>query len=432
MSGGVGNFIRYIFFFYSVILISCDSDKRNKEALLFWSSNNAEEIEFTQQVISDWNNQNPGEPINFQPIPEGQSSEEIILAAVVGETTPDIYANMWPGDVETYAEARKLIPLDTLDGFLEFIYQRCDSSLIDEVTSSDGHIYQVPWKMNPLMMIYNKNIIEQLGLEKSPGTYSEYFEASEKFKKDRNGDGYVDQWFGFTSVKIIWRERLMNFYPLYLAASGGASLIENNKAAFNNQYAIDVFAFLGELYKKEYYSKERLSARQDVFLASDIATKITGPWAIANADKYKPEGFEYGFAPLPVPDNFEGPIYSSADPKNIVIFDTCEKPEIAWQFLRTMIEGKNDLLLLTLTNQLPQRKNLLEDPEFAEFFLSHPMMIPFAEQAKYVRGVDNSTVLKEVFDLISQEYEVSVIYGLKSPEDAINDAAKAVNLLFTK
>ena len=56
-------------------------------------------------------------------------------------------------------------------------------------------------------------------------------------------------------------------------------------------------------------------------------------------------------------------------------------------------------------------------------------MIPFAEQAKYVRGVDNSKVLKEVLDLISQEYESSVIYGLKSPEQAINDAAKAVNLL---
>ena len=54
----------------------------------------------------------------------------------------------------------------------------------------------------------------------------------------------------------------------------------------------------------------------------------------------------------------------------------------------------------------------------------------FAEQAKYVKGTDASPVLKEVFDLISQEYEACVIYGVKSPEDAVKDAADAVNLLF--
>ena len=69
---------------------------------------------------------------------------------------------------------------------------------------------------------------------------------------------------------------------------------------------------------------------------------------------------------------------------------------------------------------------------FMEFFENNPMMVQFAEQAKHVKGVDNSMVLKEVLDLISQEYEASVIYGIKSPEDAINDAARAVDLLFLK
>lgn len=415
-----------------VVLQSCGFKNDNQDNIFLWSSNNAGEIAFTSKVISDWNQAHPKEQIDFQPIPEGQSSEEIILAAVVGRTTPDIYASMWPGDVALFADAKKLVPLDTLDGFLDFIYQRCDSSLIEEITSNDGHIYQIPWKMNPLMMIYNKKIINQLGFETSPGTYSEYLEAAEKFKKDKDGDGYVDQWIGYTEVKVIWHQRLMNFYPLYLAASGGAPLIKNNKAAFNNQHAIDVFAFLGELYKNEYYSKEQLRAGQDIFLARKIATKITGPWEIRHVNKFKQEGFEFGFAPIPVPDHYQGPVYSSADSKSIVIFDTCDKPQTAWDFLRFMINSENDLLLLKLSNQLPQRKNLLSNPIFMEFFENNPMMVPFAEQAKYVKGVDNSPILKEALDLISQEYEASVIYGVKSPEDAINDAAKAVNLLFSK
>ena len=60
--------------------------------------------------------------------------------------------------------AKVLIPLDTLKGFLDFIYERCDSAVIKEITSSDGHIYQVPWKVNPIMTIYNKNIFAANGI----------------------------------------------------------------------------------------------------------------------------------------------------------------------------------------------------------------------------------------------------------------------------
>jgi len=90
-----------------VVLQACSFKNDNQGNLLFWSSNNAPEIEFTRKVISDWNQAHPDVQIDFQPVPEGQSSEEIILAAVVGRTTPDIYANMWPGDVAIYADAKK-------------------------------------------------------------------------------------------------------------------------------------------------------------------------------------------------------------------------------------------------------------------------------------------------------------------------------------
>ena len=53
----------------------------------------------------------------------------------------------------------------------------------------------------------------------------------------------------------------------------------------------------------------------------------------------------------------------------------------------------------------------------------------FAEQSKYIKGTDVSPVLKEIFDMISQEYEACVIYGTKTPKQAINDAAKSVSLL---
>ena len=422
--------MKRIYLLLLVLFIGCNSSKDEKEnTLLFWSSNNRGEIEFTEFFVAQWNKKQETK-VRFQPIPEGQSSEEVILASVVGKTTPDIYANMWQGSVEMYAKAGVLVPLDTLEGFTEFIKARCTKKVVEEITSSDGHIYQVPWKINPIMTIYNKRLISDFGLHKLPNTYNEYLETGEIIKKDKDNDGYIDQWFGYTAVKVIWYERLMNFYPLYIAAADGGELIKDNKAAFNNEYGVGVFRFLQELYQKEYYSKERLTAGQDRFITEGFFTKWIGPWEIRHVEKFKQrDDFEISFYPMQVPKDHKGPIYTYSDPKNIVIFNTCKQPQEAWNFIKTLIDKEGDKKLLEITTQLPNRKNLEKDSAFQEYFKFHPKMKIFAKQANYLKGVDNCEIIVEVFDIISQEYEACVIYNKKTPEQAIEDAEKAVNNL---
>ena len=405
------------------------SNDQNDDTLLFWSSNNRGEIEFSEYFVKQWN-ANQETKIKFQPVPEGQSSEEVILASVVGKTTPDIYANMWQGSVEMYAKAGVLVPLDTLEGFTEFIKARCSKKVLKEITSSDGHIYQVPWKINPIMTIYNKRLLSDFGLSKLPNTYDEYFKAGEKIKADKDNDGYIDQWVGYTAVKVIWYERLMNFYPLYIAASDGGALIKDNKADFNNEYGVGVFRFLQELYQKEFFSKERLTAGQDRFITEDLITQWKGPWEIRHVNKFKErDDFEFGFYPMQVPKEHKGPVYTYSDPKNIVVFNTCENPQKAWEFIKTLIDKEGDKKLLEITTQLPNRKNLETEEIFQDYFEKNPKMKVFAKQANYLKGIDNCEVIVEVFDIISQEYEACVIYNKKTPEKAIEDAAKAVNNL---
>lgn len=421
----------YIALFYSVICVcGCRSQNQDRKgSLIYWSSNNSDEITFAREIVEKWNRQNPYKPLVFQPVPEGQSSEEVILAAVVGGTTPDIYSNMWQGDVELYARSGKLIPLDTLPGFKEYIYARCDSSVVKEVTSTDGHIYQIPWKINPIMLIYNKKLFESAGFTNPPSTYSEFREAAKRIKQVDPNSGYPNRWIGYAEVEVTWWQRLFDFYPIYLAASNGAPLIENNKVVFNNKYAVETFAFLKSLFDSSYFPRERLSARQDPFLSSDIATRFTGPWEIIHADRFKPAGFEYGFTGLPVPDDFKGNAFTYGDTKNIVIFNTCPNPNLAWQLIKFMTSKENDLLFLKRTNQIPRRKDLTSDKLFLDYFSTSPQMMNFARQAKFVRGPDNCPVLKEVFDAISQQYEACVVYSKKSPEQAISDAARNAAIL---
>ncbi len=410
---------------------SCgNSTVRNKE-LLFWCSNNNQEIKLCTSIKDKWNTAHKDVPVHMQPIPEGQSSEEVILAAVVGKSAPDIYANMWQGNVEMYAHAGVLIPLDTITGFLDFIRERCDSNVIKEITSSDGHIYQVPWKVNPIMTIYNKKLFADNNISDVPKTYSAYLKAAELFKKNNQASS-VQKRFGYTAVKAIWYERLFNFYPLYLAASDGAPLIVNNKAAFNNKYAVEVFRFLQTLYMREYFSQENTAASSDPFVIQTIATKWTGPWEITYLNNIPSRGFDFDYYSPIVPDAHTGPVHTYADPKNIVLFNTCSNPRAAWEFIKTLVDKNGDLSLLETTGQLPRRKNLDNDKFYADYFTRNPMMMPFAKEIPFVKGVDNCEVIVEVLDIISQEYEAAVIYGKKTPESAVADAESAVNVLLGK
>ncbi|MEO6221335.1 MAG: extracellular solute-binding protein [Ginsengibacter sp.] len=425
-------YTRYGLFIIIFFLISaCKRGKEKNNELLFWCSNNNQEIKLCTNITAAWNRNNAAKHVHMQPIPEGQSSEEVILAAVVGKTTPDIYANMWQGNVEMYASAHVLIPLDTIKGFLEFMYERCDTAVIREITSSDGHIYQVPWKVNPIMTIYNKDLFAATGINDLPRTYSAYLHAAEKFKVN-NAGSLKQKRFGYTAVKPIWYEMRFNFYPLYLAASNGSHLIENNKAAFNNKYAIGVFRFLQSLYANNYFSKESATASEDIFVAQSIATKWTGPWEIPYLNNIPNLLFKYDYYEEIVPDDYEGPVYTYADPKNIVMFNTCKNPQQAWEFISTIINKEGDLQLLKTTGQFPRRKNLLTDAYYSSFLKANPMLLPFVKQLPYVKGDDNSEVIVEVLDIISQEYEACVVYGKKTPEKAIADAAAAVNVLLGK
>ena len=423
---------RYLFFFL-LLIFACSNTSDNSSSkvvrLTYWSANNQHEIDFAKEIVEEWNSTHPNIQIKHQPIPESRSSEEVVLAAVVGKTTPDIYSNMWPGDIELYIKADALVDLDQFADFDSLAKARYSDEKYREAFSNNGHVYQILWKTNPIMMLYNKKMLANAGITKPPETYEEFYEAAKKISKDTDGDGYIDRWVGITQILVTWWQRFFDYYTLYLAASDGNTLIQGDEVIFENETSIEVFRFLQTLFKEEYFPKERMDARADVFLHSIVATRFTGPWEIAHAEKFKPEGFEYAFAPVPRPSKSDKPVYTYGDYKSIIIFKNTKHPELAWKFVKFIIKKKNDLCLLEHTNQLPIRKNIAEDSLFTSYFSKNPQMITFAKQAETVRGVDNCPVLREVFDAISQEFEACVIYNTKTPEEAVKSAAQRARLI---
>jgi len=402
------------------------ADGKNEIRLSYWCASNPRETELAKELVAEWNRNNDSVKVDVQPIPSSQSSEEVLLAAIAANTTPDICSNMWPGAMDDYIKSGGLVGFDQFPDFHEYISQRVPQDLLLNFQAIDGHYYQLPWKTNPTMVVYNKSLFKKAGVEAPLKTYSEFLAAAEKLTIDKDGDGITDQWMLYRNINPIWWQRLFDFYPFYIGASGGRALFNKNKIDFNNSYAVEVFDFFRTLYKNKLMPITEFQG--DKFLAQILATQITGPYFIAYIKQYN-ENLDFGVMPIPVPDSYKGPVYSLGDYKNISIFSTTKYPEHAWHFAKTLISKKADLRLLELASQIPVRKNLTTDSLYISYFEKEPEIAAFAEQALYTRGVDGISDLKEILDIISQEYESSVVYQITTPEQAIKKASDRVKVI---
>ena len=253
-----------------VLSVSCNSPRSSSSlatggriTLTYWSATNAQELEFANKVSAEWNAQHPEVQIKVEPVPSGQSSEEVILAAIASGTTPDIYANVFPGAMQDLLDAQGLVQLDAYPDFFDVMHERMMPELLNQYRSSDGHFYQVPWKSNPIMVLYNTRMLREAGVSSLPTTYSEFLSAAARVTRDRDGDGQIDQWMLTIDYLPIWYKRLFDFLPLYLAASNGQNLLEGRRVRFDNESSVAVFRFLHECFARGYAPRQTFQG--DVF-----------------------------------------------------------------------------------------------------------------------------------------------------------------------
>lgn len=395
--------------------------------LTYWSAPNPQERALAAELVADWNAAHPDIQVDLQALPAGQSSEEVLLAAIVAGTTPDICSNIWPGVVGDFVEAGGVLPLDGFPGFDSLAASRYGEDLLAPFRAEDSRVYQLPWKTNPIMMVYNAGLFRDAGILEAPRTYSAYLDAAGRLSTDRDGDGRPDRWIGYRDTRPIWWQRYFDYYAFYIGASGGETLFRDGTVRLEATASNGVFDFFRSLYANRYFPVTTFQGSP--FLSELVATEFTGPWQIGWLEDNAPPGFDYAVAPLPLPDAYTGPAYTYGDYKNIVVFSTTEHPEAAWRFARYLVSRQADLRLLELTRQIPVRRGLLGDSLYADFFASNPKVAAFAEQAARTRGVDAVGSLPEMLDAIAQQFEAAAVYGVRSPAEATAEAEERIRLI---
>ena len=379
-----------------------------------WLSNNPEEIAWGNAMVEAWNAENPNEEVTAQEIPAGKTSEEVIGAAITAGNAPCLVFNTSPAAVPQFQKQGGLVALDSFEGGTDYVESRTGDSAT-QYQSPDGQYYQIPWKTNPVMIFYNKDLMKEAGIdpENPPlATYDEFLATSRKVVE--SGAAQAAIW---PSPSSEFFQSWFDFYPLYVAETGGTQLIEDGEATFDSDAGKLVADFWATMYAEGLAPKE--SSTDDAFAEGKSAMSVVGPWAIAVYG----EDVNWGVAPVPTSTGMSPEeIYTFSDAKNIGLYSACDNQGTAWEVLKFATSEEQDGMLLETTGQMPLRADL--KGTFSDYFTENREYEVFAEQASRTVEVPNVPNSIAIWQEFRDQYSSAVIFGKTSVDEALSAAAE--------
>lgn len=393
-----------------------------KGPITIWYSNNAQEVTWGEAVVAAWNKDHPSEQVTGQQIPAGKTSEEVIGAAITAGTTPCLIYNTAPGSVPGWQQQGGLVALSSFSDGDSYINARTGSAAA-QFKSPDGKFYQMPWKTNPVMIFYNKDVFLKAGIDSTNPplkTYAQFLSTAQILVA--KGGVRAAIWPAPTSEYF---QPWFDFYPLFIAQTGGKQLVENNQPAFDSSDGQAVANFWRQLYSNKLAPTE--AAQGDAFATGQAAMAIVGPWAIT---QYTGK-VNWGVVPVPTKDGKDpSQIHTFSDEKSIGMYSSCKSQGTAWDFLKFSTSQASDGQLLQVTGQMPTRTSVTST--YASYFSAHPEYTVFADQASRLTQVPNVPNSVQMWQDFRDAYSKAVISGNQSVNQALTGAAALIKTLLSQ
>jgi multiple sugar transport system substrate-binding protein len=394
---------------------------RARGPITIWLSNNAQEVQWGDAMVAAWNKAHPDQLVTAQQIPAGKTSEEAISASIIAGTSACLVFNTSPAAVPTFQKQNGLVPLSDFPDGDAYIARR-SGALADQYRSTDGKFYQLPWKSNPVMILYNKKLFKKAGLDPNHpqlSTYAQFLRTSRKLVRSSAAQAAI-----WPSPSSDFFQPWYDFYPAFAAASGGKQLVENGKADFDDQAGRQVAAFWRELYAEKLAPQEAYPG--DSLADGKAAMATVGPWAIA---AYK-DSVDIGVVPVPTADGSSATEPTFSDEKSVAMFSACRNRATAWDLLKFATSSAEDGRFLQTTGQMPMREDLTT--RYASYFKANPTYKAFAEQARHVIEVPNVPGSVDIWQAFRDDWTKSVIFGRESTDAALSDASSQIDKLLNE
>ncbi len=325
----------------------------------------------------------------------------MIGAAITAGTAPCLIFNTAPAAVGQFQRQGGLVDLASFPDGASYIADR-SGPVADQYKSPDGGFYQMPWKSNPVMIFYNKDLFTKAGLDpENPklSTYAEFLDAARAIKSSKAAPYAI-----YPAPTSQFFQSQFDFMPLYAAATKGQSIVTDGKATFADPAGIDVATFWKTLYDEGLAGKETYQG--DSFADKKAAMAIVGPWAISVYDgKVK-----WGSVPVPTKDGLPAEeTYTFSDAKNVGLYSACKNRGTAWEVLKFATSTEQDGALLDKTGQMPLRKDL--QSAYPDYFTKNPAYETFGSQAGRTVEVPAGPRTVEMLQTLRDAYTKAVISG---------------------
>ena len=315
------------------------------------------QIEYTtpawDKIAADYTAQNPNVTLKVNGVPHPDAVTKYLTALAGGESMDIVYVH--PQTNSVLAARGAVQPLDAFwKNDAEFPLSDFYEGLLLQHQYLDGHFYAIPMQHAPILLIYNKDRLEELGIgdlwemdKKGEWTIDVHTDILERGVA---GEGDSRIWGGVEVPPAL------KLYYLWVWGHGGKVWNDDATATLlNEQGAVDGFEYITRLVLEDFvpqrdFSRAFPGGAEGMFLSGNLRTYWGAKWTTTKV----PDEINAGIVP---PYKMPNGTNTNRDATNAyAIHGASENPEEAWDLLKYMTtEGIIEMYKVGFT--APTRKS---------------------------------------------------------------------------
>ncbi|MER5202331.1 extracellular solute-binding protein [Streptomyces sp. NPDC002825] len=312
-----------------------------------WLMRDSVSEDFLSRFTEAYEKEHAGVELEFT-IQEWTGIGKKVTEAIQGSGGPDVI-EVGNTQVAQYADTDKLFDL-TLESVRDLGSEDWLPGLA-EPGSIGGAQYGIPWYAANRIVIYNKELFEDAGLDKPPATRAEWLDDTEKLNKNGSQGIYLAGQDWYTLAGFIWDE-------------GGELAVDRGgqwTGALDSPAAQRGMAFYKKLQALGSGPKnadEQTPPQADVFAKGDVAQLIATPSAVAAILKANPD-LEDKLGYFPIPGKQAGrPCAVFTGGSDLIIPENAPERGAALDVVKTLAGEKWQTELARAMGYVPNKKGL--------------------------------------------------------------------------
>jgi len=390
-----------------------------------WNVPQGEPYALIDEVIKDFEEQNPGVKVEYVSGIKKEDYAEWLAEEFLNNSEPDIFF-LLDDDFKMYASKGAL---KNLNDFIED----------DENFSADVYYpaafdygkfqnisYALPCESNLTFMFVNKTLLakENISVPKNNWTWKDFLEICNKVTKDTDGDGVLNQ---FGCYDYSWQDAAVSNGVILFREDGRASYFADSRMEETVKFMKDLHnIYKGYEVTAKDFDMGRVAFRPFTF--SEYRTYKPYPWRIK---KYS--SFEWDCIPLPAGTSGEN--VSTLNTLLVGMSARTENKNLAWELMKKIsYDEKVQQMILKKSQALPVRRDVITALRSKEIF-SWESEGSDAMTAEEISAAMDKSIMPIKFKnydavMLYADSEIKkIIKGEKTFDNSLNKLQKEVNAL---